>query len=411
MGLLKKFKNIFVEEYEDEEEEVVQMPSSFESRIPTRTEVPKVETNIEPNPVIPERHVKQENIDVAVSRPILKENPVHVEEEKIKIEPVQPKKEDKFVFPVYFDESDFDATVKKEEKPRPRPELPKREEKLETKESKKESSYKEAYNNKRASLTEDKKVFKPTPISSPVYGILDKNYYKEDIVVTTSVSRVYSPVNPKPMTIDDVRNKAFGTLEDDLADSIISNEEMGQENKYQENSDAIFNANDFETAVEEDKKRDIAKDGLKSDIESLLNNEEFTNAINLRKTKIVETEEDAIIPPKEEKIEESNDYDVVIPSEDEISATKEEKKDADLSLIEDIMALAQSGKKKNSKLMNNEEKIGNDNEEISIHENEEFELPDNITDTEIENAYDDVSDLNDSDLFNLIDSMYDKEDK
>ena len=30
-------------------------------------------------------------------------------------------------------------------------------------------------------IKEEKRVFKPTPIISPVYGVLDKNYNKEDI--------------------------------------------------------------------------------------------------------------------------------------------------------------------------------------------------------------------------------------
>lgn len=406
MGLLKKFKNIFVEEYEDEEEEIVQMPSSFESRIPTRTESQKVEVNNDVKHVLSENN-KPNNIEVPVQKTVVKEPPVHVEEEKVKLEPVQPKKEEKFVFPVYFDESDFGKIEnKKEERPKPKMELPKREERIETKEVKKESSYKEAYNNKRATLTEDKKVFKPTPIISPVYGILDKNYYKEDIVVTTSVSRVYSPINAKPMTIDDVRNKAFGTLEDDLADSIVSDNYPEQEESINdENSDAIFNASDFESAIEEDKKRDIAKDGLKSDIESLLNNEEFTSAINFRKTKI------------EEETKKNEQENKIIPKEDEIEKTEEltETKDNDESnsLIDDIMALAESGRTDEDEIMNNDEEIGNDNEEDELpsSDNDELELPVNITDNEIENAYDDVSDLNDSDLFNLIDSMYDKEDK
>ena len=61
----------------------------------------------------------------------------------------------------------------------------------------------------------EKKVFKPTPIISPVYGILDKNYHKEDIKQkNNSKESAYS--NNKEVSIDDIRKKAFGTLEDDL---------------------------------------------------------------------------------------------------------------------------------------------------------------------------------------------------
>ena len=81
------------------------------------------------------------------------------------------------------------------------------------------------------------------------------------------------------------------------------------------------------------------------------------------------------------------------------------------------MALAESGMDETDEILNNDEKNGNDNEEEIPEEDElpvsddELELPVNITDNEIDEAYNDVSDLNDSDLFNLIDSMYDKEDK
>ena len=57
-----------------------------------------------------------------------------------------------------------------------------------------------------------KKVFKPSPIISPVYGVLDKNYTKEDIVTVERSVKVKS----SGIDVDMVRKKAFGTLEDDL---------------------------------------------------------------------------------------------------------------------------------------------------------------------------------------------------
>lgn len=53
------------------------------------------------------------------------------------------------------------------------------------------------------------KRFKPTPVISPVYGILDKNYTKDDILPTASSEGTL----PKIMDVDAVRQKAFGTLE------------------------------------------------------------------------------------------------------------------------------------------------------------------------------------------------------
>ena len=51
--------------------------------------------------------------------------------------------------------------------------------------------------------------FKPTPVISPVYGILDKNYTKDDILPTASSEGTL----PKIIDVDAVRQKAFGTLD------------------------------------------------------------------------------------------------------------------------------------------------------------------------------------------------------
>ena len=50
---------------------------------------------------------------------------------------------------------------------------------------------------------ETNKPFKPTPIISPVYGILDQNYSKDDIVVKTDIG-------VKGPDLDAVRKKAYG---------------------------------------------------------------------------------------------------------------------------------------------------------------------------------------------------------
>ena len=55
--------------------------------------------------------------------------------------------------------------------------------------------------------------FKPSPVISPVYGILDKNYKKEDILPRASSDGTL----PKVMDVDNVRRKAFGILEEEIA--------------------------------------------------------------------------------------------------------------------------------------------------------------------------------------------------
>ncbi len=67
---------------------------------------------------------------------------------------------------------------------------------------------------------EQPKVFKPSPIISPIYGILDKDYKKEEIISKkeTVVKEIDSPAKK----YDSVRRKAYGTLEDELEDTLNS---------------------------------------------------------------------------------------------------------------------------------------------------------------------------------------------
>ena len=55
---------------------------------------------------------------------------------------------------------------------------------------------------------EEKTYFKPSPIISPIYGILDKNYKKEDVKEKREVK--ISSYSRSNMNVDDIRNKAYG---------------------------------------------------------------------------------------------------------------------------------------------------------------------------------------------------------
>lgn len=72
------------------------------------------------------------------------------------------------------------------------------------------SEYGGAYEKKDA-----KTHFTPSPIISPIYGILDKNYKKEDVVQKKEV-RLTSSYAKSNLNLDDVRKKAYGTISDDL---------------------------------------------------------------------------------------------------------------------------------------------------------------------------------------------------
>lgn len=66
-------------------------------------------------------------------------------------------------------------------------------------------------------VTTERKIFRPSPIISPVYGVLDKNYRKEEIV---DKSRVETARVNRNDSLDKIRKKAYGTLSDEDLDSI-----------------------------------------------------------------------------------------------------------------------------------------------------------------------------------------------
>ena len=81
----------------------------------------------------------------------------------------------------------------------------------------------DSYSNKPYSAP-SKEAFKPTPIISPIYGVLDKNYRKEEVIDKKDKPSSY--VSRKNADLDSIRKKAYGGL-DPL-------EEMNN-NNYKEN--------------------------------------------------------------------------------------------------------------------------------------------------------------------------------
>ena len=116
-------------------------------------------------------------------------------EEPPKTEPKEVKQE-KNTQPIFFDDDYFKEL-----------EQPKKE-------------VKSSYLKEQTKVKEEKKHFKPTPIISPVYGVLDKNYNKEDIAQKKETPITYTSTR---ISIDEVRKKAYGTLEDDLESTLVGN--------------------------------------------------------------------------------------------------------------------------------------------------------------------------------------------
>lgn len=112
----------------------------------------------------------------------------------------------------------------------------------------------------KPAIPEQPKIFKPSPIISPIYGILDKDY-KKDEVVSKPVREEKTVIKDSATTYDTVRRKAYGTLEDELEDTLNSMNKLTPE--------AISNeVNKIDKSVDElDKKTNKIED-LISKIES-----------------------------------------------------------------------------------------------------------------------------------------------
>lgn len=100
--------------------------------------------------------------------------------------------------------------------------------------------------------------FRPTPIISPVYGILDKNYHKEDIVSKNDPE--YKSVDG--LSVDSIRDKAYGTLEDELENTLFgSNSFLFKDSDKKEDSEE-FEKEFFDEVKEE---TDIVTDDIIED--------------------------------------------------------------------------------------------------------------------------------------------------
>jgi len=115
---------------------------------------------------------------------------------------------------------------------------------------KKEMSYIESVNSKPAHTytksfyeEKEKKIFKPSPIISPIYGILDQNYRKEEII-TKRETRVVS--SNSRLDLDSIRNKAFGSDEDKVT---LPKEKREEKQKKENNDIKIYDVNNNKPQV------------------------------------------------------------------------------------------------------------------------------------------------------------------
>ena len=263
MGIFDKLKNVFFEEEEIEVEE----EKEEKERVPVAKKIDTVEVK------------KKEEEKVVEKSP-----------NKLEFEPVKEEKD--FKFPMGFDDKDFEVEktmeifgpVREKEEvvvhEEPVEEIPSDEPPLNTpireeyhyeevkyeeptpvvdsyKDSYKntyEESYKEEtreeyhklYEGKEETKETQKQGFTPSPIISPIFGILNKNYEKEQIVTKSEMKQ--KEMNQKKDELDIVREKAYGDLASEISAS-IDEDIIDIEEKPKEKEDLLYDLNDEEPTV------------------------------------------------------------------------------------------------------------------------------------------------------------------
>ena len=341
MGLLDKFKDLFTDVEEVEEEKVIEEEESTppeENKLPTFMRE-KIERE-EQEKVIPLEQPKEEKKD---NEELIKPN-------------------NSFRFPIDYDDEDDVLLVRKEQK----------EEKIMRREIKHEdvtpkSKPKVELYNKSAKEKEKNKVeekrFAPSPIISPVYGILDKNYHQDDVKAKEEDS--YELQRPsKKLDFESVRKKAFGTLSDDIKDNMMcENCELLKELKE---------STKIEKISEDDLLYEMTEEDKTDNTDDITINEAVENYYDFGV---------AYEPDNDDKKNNNQDEVVIVNHNDE------ESKASKIEVKEDNETL--------------------DNDDVSVIKDDNLDNNKKIVeDTPLEDL-----ELTD-DLFNLIDSMYmEKDDK
>lgn len=247
MGLLDKVKNFFYDEedYTDEYEPVVVEPKKTKKKVEyTNVEEPR----------------KRENKKV-------KSNEEISEVELFKADRT-------FNFPMDLDDTIFEKSTKEKNEKK----IVKKDEVTSINTYRSTTAYqKRTYPTEKIDSSKEPKRFTPTPIISPIYGVLDKNYKKEDTAIDSgknyNITKTldYDAVMKKAMKNKEDDNKSiFFNLEDEekgdtdeikiIYNDVSTNEDMGNTNK----EDTINN-----TLVDED---NILSETNEQDLFNLIDN-------------------------------------------------------------------------------------------------------------------------------------------
>ena len=323
MKFLEKMKNLFTEEVEE---------------------------------VVEEKPIKKEVKQVEIPSPIRRDEELKIKKDESKIsDSVILNNTEKVRTPIYFDDKDFEDLEKKERK---------------VEEIKLKTKLTENAPKPYQPIIKEKKVFKPSPIISPVYGVLDQNYTKDDIVPKRE-SSYYK--KPEHLTIDDVRQKAFGTLEDELEDTLYGRGAFLTSN---DNFDEVDNElNNLDTKSEQKEEYHASHEEKK---ESIKSDDDLSLEIEKQKAKLAEI----------------NQY-----IKSNVDTKKEEQTVEAKHGIEETKPL--NGIENNYEVVENKTDVEKELDSLEEEINKDINLNE-------DNNNNEKKDIEEGDLFNLIDSMYEK---
>ena len=389
MGLMDKFKNLFTDEEFEEEEEIeetvkikqVKNEKPKKDKLPTfmREKIEKEEK---------EKKKKSETKDTEdivsdfnINKELLSANKDLIVDKRDNENKKEEIGNNKFKFPVAFEESDFtdisrvsrQSRTEKNNGDSRKDTVPSV--KLASKKAleKKEVKVAELYKDKREVEKKDEKRFTATPIISPIYGVLDKNYRKEELEPFSGGN--YEADRPsKNIDFDSVRKKAYGSKKnnkednDDLVNDIEKNM-MCENCEYMKKAKSCKKDVDddlmYEALCEKNKEDDITLDEATENyydygVEYEKKNDDYGYDYDL-------------LDQEEEEVKIVNHDDDVVDDE-----VKKSKKKKEVPPVKSSINLLSTLKKS----------MGSDEETDNQKEEKNLELTD--------------------DLFNLIDSMYDE---
>jgi len=238
MGLMDKFKNLFTDEeiIEEEEiepieikevkkeEEVHQLPTFMREKIKREEEEKRVK--------LEQNEKNRENIEIKKELKLEKT----IESEDVESLVSKVEKEEKveekmgFKFPIELNDTDFVETRSRQSLHQQRsilespkkdiPDIGREMNVPREKVVKPEQKVAELYKDKKKEVKDEVRKFKATPIISPIYGILDKNYTPMDMEYTEG-ENFEERRHSKSVDFDSVRKKAYGSLTEEIRENLM----------------------------------------------------------------------------------------------------------------------------------------------------------------------------------------------